>query len=561
MDFGFVGPSYTARSIYQAADESINWYVENIEVERSDGRGRLVLYPTPGKTVLVQFPDQAEVRGLWVLSGSTQMLAVCGSSVYTVSTGFVATKVGTLATSSGPVAIADNGTWAMLVDGVARYVYLFGTAAGITTGYFTSLATNSFTGSINGSGVLTVTAVASGLIGLQQVISGSGVVAGTTITQFMTGAGGVGTYQTSNNTVVASTAMTVGDGAFTTSNFVREVDTFFVYTNPNSNEWGASNSGSPGTPNYGSPSSQPLSFSFKDGAADYTVALQVVNREVCLLGERTYEWWVDQGSFPFPFVRLPGTSGQHGCAAPYSVSRVGESFAWLGKDDRGQSVVWKMQGYIPQRISTFAVEEAISNYAIISDARAYTYSTDGHEFYVLNFPSADVTWVYDETTKFWHKRAWRDTNNVLHRDRGNCCANFSNQIVVGDWQNGNLYSLQEKVYTDNGQPIYRLRRATHLTNGLKRIFHKSFQVQFQPGVGIPIGQGSTPQCILSWSNDGGSTYSTPILLNIGPQGAYTARAIARRLGWARDRIYQVEITDPVNAVIISAELDAEVGVN
>ena len=287
----------------------------------------------------------------------------------------------------------------------------------------------------------------------------------------------------------------------------------------------------------------------------------MVNREVCLLGERTYEWWVDQGSFPFPFVRLPGTSGQHGCAAPYSVSRVGESFAWLGKDDRGQSVVWKMQGYIPQRISTFAVEEAISNYAIISDARAYTYSTDGHEFYVLNFPSADVTWVYDETTKFWHKRAWRDTNNVLHRDRGNCCANFSNQIVVGDWQNGNLYSLQEKVYTDNGQPIYRLRRATHLTNGLKRIFHKSFQVQFQPGVGIPIGQGSTPQCILSWSNDGGSTYSTPILLNIGPQGAYTARAIARRLGWARDRIYQVEITDPVNAVIISAELDAEVGVN
>ena len=352
--------------------------------------------------------------------------------------------------------------------------------------------------------------------------------------------------------------MTTADGAFVTSNFVDEADTFFVYTNPTSNEWGASNSGSPGTPNYGSPSSQPLSFSFKDGAPDFIVALKIVNREVCLLGERTYEWWVDQGTFPFPFVRLPGTSGQHGCAAAYSVSRLGESFAWLGKDDRGQSVVWQMAGYIPERISTFAVEEAITSYSIISDARAYTYATDGHEFYVLNFPSADVTWVYDYVMKLWHKRAWRDTNNVLHRDRGNCCANFSNQIVVGDWQNGYLYSLQDNVYTDAlGAPIYRLRRATHITKELKRLFHKSLQLQFQPGVGIPVGQGSTPQCLISWSDDGGSTYVNPRPVAIGQQGQYKNRAILRRLGMVRDRVYQVEITDPVNAVIVSCELELE----
>ena len=557
MDFGFVGGTYTARSIYQDCEECINWYPENLQVERPDGRGKWALYPTPGKTSILQFPDQAEVRGLGVLSGSTVLLAVCGSSVYNVNPGFAYTLVGTLASSSGPVSIADNGTWAMIVDGVSRYVYNW------TTGYFTNLAVTSFTGSIvpaGGGGTLTVTAITSGLIGLQQVITGSGVPAGTVITAFLTGTGQTGTYSVSTSSTVGPITITASDGAFLPSNFVQEVDTFFVYTNPNSNEWGASNSGSPGTPNYGSPVSQPLSFSFKDGNADYTVALKVVNREICLLGERTYEWWVDSGSYPFPFARLPGTSGQHGCAAAFSVTRLGESFAWVMKDDRGQSSVYKMAGYVPEKISTFAVDNAISNYPIISDCRAYTYTRDGHEFAVFNFPSADVTWVYDDVTKFWHKRAWRDTNNVLHRDRGNCAANFSNQIVIGDWQNGYLYSLQDNVYTDAlGVPIYRLRRAPHLTKDLKRVYYKSFQIQFQPGVGLPTGQGSIPQCMVSWSDDGGSTFQNQILANIGVQGAYKNRAIVRRLGQARDRIFQVEITDPVNAVIVSAELEAEAG--
>lgn len=549
MDFPFVGPSYTARSSYQAADECINWFPEQLQVERADGRGKWALYPTPGKVVLLQFADQAEVRCTYVVSGSTVMLAVCGSSLYSVSTGFVPTLVGTLASSSGPVSISDNGQVAMICDGTNRYVY------NLTTAYFSSLNVNQFTAKIdNGSGspgnILTVSAMASGLIGLYQPITGAGVAAGTSISQFSSGSGTTGTYiVTGAPQLVANETMTVADGAFTGGNFVSEVDTFFIYTKPNTNQWGASNSNSV--------SSQPLSFSYKDGSADNTVACINVNREVFLLGERTSECWVDAGSFPFPFTRLPGTNTQHGCAAPFSVSRLGDSFAYLSKDDRGQCFVYKMNGYTPEPISTFAVSDAISGYAIIADARAYSYSTDGHQFYVLNFPSADVTWVYDESTQLWHKRAWRDTFNVLHRDRGNCCANFANQIVVGDWQNGNLYSLQDNVYTDAGNPIYRLRRATHLTHELYRVSYSSFQIQFQPGVGLNIGQGSNPQCIVSWSNDGGSTYSTPLYVNIGVQGAYKNRAIVRRLGQARDRIFQVEITDPVNAVIISAELEAE----
>jgi hypothetical protein len=544
MDFNFCGPTYTARSIYADDEECINLYPEILQVKRPDGRGQVNLYPVPGKKTLLTFADLAEVRGLWVFSGSTIMIAVCGPSVYSVSTGFVATLIGTLATSSGPVSISDNGTVAMLVDGVNRYVY------NPTTGYFSSLSATSFTASINAT-TMTVTAVSSGLIGLNQVIVGAGVTPGTTVVAFVSGTGLTGTYTVSpSQGPLGPVTMTAGDGAFNGGSQVREIDTFFIYPNPNTIQWGASNSNSA--------SSNPLSFAPDDGSADLLVTLTSVNREVFLLHERSSSVWVDQGSFPFPFVRLPGTSTQHGCAAAYSVARIGESFAWLGKDDRGQGVVWKMAGYVPERISTYAVENATSTYPIISDARAYSYQQGGHEFYVLTFPSADVTWVYDSTTNLWHKRAYRDALNVLHRDRGNCAAIFSNKVVVGDWQNGNLYSLDLNIYTDaGGVPLWRMRRAPHLTSDLKRVSYQELQIQYEPGVGLVSGQGSDPQAMLTYSDDGGSTWSNQHWTSVGKIGQYKNRARWQRLGMARDRIFQVEMSDPVKFVIVSANLRAQ----
>ena len=87
------------------------------------------------------------------------------------------------------------------------------------------------------------------------------------------------------------------------------------------------------------------------------------------------------------------------------------------------------------------------------------------------------------------------------------------------------------------------------------------QIQFQPGVGLQTGQGDDPQAMLRWSSDGGSTWSNEHWVTIGKVGKYNNRAIWRRLGWARDRIYEVVVSDPIKAVIVSANLKAEGGEN
>jgi hypothetical protein len=490
-DFGFVGTSYVAPSIYQGDQECINFFAEIDTSKQPGDRGIVALYPTPGLTEEVQlFPT--EVRGLHTMSGGTILIAVAGNRVYQVSTAFVATQIGTLTTSTGQVSISDNidlgyGLTAYIVDGPNRYTWV--------------AATNTFT------------------------------------------------------------TLPPTDGPWQGATVVDVVDNYNIYNEPGTQNWACTDLGS-------SLSTQAL-YGTADGSSDLLVTLIVNQRQVYLIGEVTTEVWTDVGNViagitSFPFQRVPGTSSQSGIVAKYSLARLGETFACVAKDNRGAATIEKMEGYTWVRISTHAVEQSLLN-SVVSDAIAYTYQIEGHEMYVVTFPSVGeygLTWVYDLSTKSWHKwLSWDSNLAVYKRHRSNCAAFFANKNIVGDFENGKIYSLDNAVYTDDGNTIRRLRRAVHLTQDLQRQYFDSFQIQFQPGVGLNTGQGNDPQAMLRWSNDGGSTFSNEHWVSIGKIGNYVNRALWRRLGWSRDRIFEVVISDPVKTVIVSAELKMSAGDN
>ena len=706
MDFGFVGASYEAPSIYQDMQECINWYPEVDPTKPQGSRGVIALYPTPGLTSIVALSAQAEVRGMRTLSGGNYMVAVCGAYVYVLNSTFTPTIVGQLNSSSGRVGITDNGLNVYITDGVYRYTWRIstpnsaifqGTISGntltitrvisgtiainqslfglgvpnetvITAGSGTSWTINNtatistaiqmnsatvaavITASIATS-TLTVTAVASGTLYPGQTIQGSTVTGNTIITAlgsgtvlsatiatggtgyavndtvtvlggvygsspatytvtsvsagvvtgltqtfagsytsnpvnpastssnnvgsgltltltFGTGTGNTGNYVVSGSQTVTSRTMYAlnfsvlpsSDGAFSGATVVDIVDNYFVYNYPNTQQWAASNILSPIT--YG------LSYASKFTGPDNLVSLICDHGQVYLLGENTSEVWADVGTFPFAFQRIPGSSSQQGIAAPFSIARLGNSFAYLSKNNRGQAEIVIMNGYFPTRISTHAVENTLVDQNI-SDAVAYTYQLEGHETYVISFPTLDLTWAYDVTTGLWHKWLWVDSNNVYHRHRTQCSALFQGVVLAGDWQNGQIYKLDLTNYTDNGDTIRRLRRAPHLVSDLQREYFEELQIQFQPGVGLtgittPLNGevvGANPQAMLRWSNDGGSTWSSEHWASIGLIGKYQNRIIWRRLGWSRDRIFEVVVTDPIKAVIVSANLKATVGEN
>ena len=304
-----------------------------------------------------------------------------------------------------------------------------------------------------------------------------------------------------------------------------------------------------------------LDFASAEGSPDQLVSLIIDHREVWLLGSNSVEVWYDAGLTDFPLARIQGAFNEIGCIAPYSVAKMDNRIFWLGADARGRGIVYVANGYTGQRISTHAVEWQIQQYTNLDDAIGYTYQQDGHSFYVLIFPGANTTWVYDVSTQSWHERAgW--ANGSFTRHRSNCQMSFNNEIVVGDYETGKIYALDLETYDDNGAEQRWLRSWRALPTGqnnLKRTAQHSLQLDCETGVGLVTGQGSDPQVMLRWSDDGGHTWSNEHWASTGKIGQYGKRVLWRRLGMTtklRDRVYEISGTAPVKMYIMGAELIA-----
>lgn len=308
----------------------------------------------------------------------------------------------------------------------------------------------------------------------------------------------------------------------------------------------------------------PLNFASSEGDLDNIVAIIENNRDLWIFNERSTEVFSNTGNADFPFERIGGGFIEKGCVAPFSVAKIDGVIFWLGRDKFGEGIVYAANSLNPQRISTHAVEQAIQGYADISSATAYTYQSGGHSFYVLNF--AGMTWVYDFSTKLWHERAYTSAGNLV-RHLGECHDFFPEYSLhlVGDYSTGKVYKFNDSYYTDNTDAITRMRTLPHLSAGLKRVFCSSFQIDMETGVGLSSGQGSDPQVVLDFSDDGGHTWSSESWATAGGQvggiGEYKTRVIFRRLGKFRDRVFRIKITDPVKVVLLGAELEVRQGTN
>ena len=330
------------------------------------------------------------------------------------------------------------------------------------------------------------------------------------------------------------------------------LDGYFVFNEPNSQKiWITSL--------FDGTSVDPLDFASAEGSPDGVVGIIIDHREVWVYGTNSVEVWYDAGTQDFPLQRIQGAFNEIGCISAYTIAKMDNGIFWLGADARGQGIVYRANGYTGQRISTHAVEWHIQQYGNLTDSLAYTYQQDGHSFYVLIFPSANTTWVYDVATGAWHERAgWK--NGEFTRHRSNCQMAFNNKIIVGDYDNGNIYAFDLDTYADNGQIQKWLRTWRALPTGqnnLKRTAHHAMQIDMESGVGLNSGQGSDPEVMLRWSDDGGHTWSNYHTSSVGKIGQYYRRVWFRRLGMTlklRDRVYELSMTDPVKTAIMGAEL-------
>jgi hypothetical protein len=297
---------------------------------------------------------------------------------------------------------------------------------------------------------------------------------------------------------------------------------------------------------------------------DNTQTVVSSNQQLYFIGTRSMEVWSDVGvstSVGCPFARVAGAVLPYGTLSGFSVVKGDGNFFFLGTQRTGTGSdfigVMEMSGYTPQIVSTPSINYLISQMGDLSNVIAFTRIQEGHIFYNLHIPNGNSTLVYDSTTQMWHEwSSYSSTPYQVNRFIGHMYVDFNSVDYVGSYADGSIFAVDTNVYTENGNPIVSFRTSPHVTDqqSRKRVFYSNLLLDIEVGT-ASIAQN--PQAVLSWSNDSGYTWSNEYPASLGQPGAYKTKVIWRRLGYTRDRVYRLMISDPIKKIVIGAYMSED----
>lgn len=332
------------------------------------------------------------------------------------------------------------------------------------------------------------------------------------------------------------------------------------------------------TINYGFQKWVAIDKGVKEGYPDNILALLADHEDLWIFGDlQSTEVHRNTGAALFPFERDMSAYSHFGLAAQWSVVQLGRGVAWIAwTAGRGAPMAFFATGFQPQRVSDAPLEHIWATYPTVRDAIAYSYIEDGHHFWVISFPKANVTWCYDLTASqqmgkpMWHQRAWWDpAAQAWARHRGAFHAygfwkaghsaydwQAPDKLIhfVGDWENGNLYVQDPTAYTDAGNPIRRERIFQHMPAENKRTFWHLFQLECEVG-------SEALTWTLDFAKDYGWTYGADSARDRSAlaNGKHAQRLRWLRLGSSFDRVWRLTTTSAARISITNAYFDATQG--
>lgn len=289
-----------------------------------------------------------------------------------------------------------------------------------------------------------------------------------------------------------------------------------------------------------------LDYASAEAKPDGIVGHIVSSQRLYLLGERTLEVWFPSDGPDFPFARSSGETVDVGCIAAWSIRALDLGFAWIGRDENGAGMVYRVAGGPPQRISTTAVEEALQGSSDLASATAWVYQDHGQTFYAINAPGLSSTWVYEVSSNAWHERADLDPVGQFTQHRVTHHIYNGGHIVGGS--DGVVYQLSRDVYTFGGDPIVCERTSPHYATPARDVVRYS---EFVLDCLTGEATSGEPMAELSWSNDGGATFGNPEPRSVGALGNRFQRLVWHRLGRAVDRVWRLRFSADAPFAIVS----------
>ena len=389
--FNFAGQSYQSRSLPLDAQRCINMFVEN---SPADAKDPVPVFMCPGLNIFSRL-GPGPINGLHIMKNVLYCLS--GPQLFSVDANGLATYIGTT-TIGGIASMDDNDYQMVMVDGGVGWIYQIGGLNQITTVTALAAATS-------------ITVAQTGILSAGDPINitlDSGVIFSTTISGMPIGAPGALVVnlaaplpsQVTAGAIAIDPLVVLGQitaPAFQAANTVTYFDDYFIFNANGTQQFFLSGLGD-GT--------QYSGLDFASATAGPEPLLAVVNwhEQLLLFSEKHIEVWYDNGALTFPFARFDGALVQRGLAASLATVKEDNTVFWLGED----GIFYRLNGYQPQRISTFATEHAWAQYPTLTDVTMFCVTIEGHKFIFINFPSGKATWCYDISSgtdhPLWHER-------------------------------------------------------------------------------------------------------------------------------------------------------------
>ena len=294
----------------------------------------------------------------------------------------------------------------------------------------------------------------------------------------------------------------------------------------------------------------PLDFAFADSVPNVVRRVVVHDRRAWMIGEAAIEPWFNSGDTDFPFRPAPGGVLTPGTIHPGAAAIADGSVFWVGTD----GVIYRNAGLQATRVSTFAIERMIAPYISPGRGQACAYTWQGHAMVPFTFtgtglPGLTVEW--DCATKLWHER----TSDVsgIGPWRGMHAGQRGGVTLIGDRAGGILFQMDGGVATDGGETVPREATLPVVDAHGPRLFMSRFAVEMEVGT-----TGAPGDVQVSWSDDGGLTWSPDRTLLTGAFGAGRHRVFTTRLGSFRRRVMRLRCDGRATFWAAVAEIEAGV---
>lgn len=278
-----------------------------------------------------------------------------------------------------------------------------------------------------------------------------------------------------------------------------------------------------------------------------------------LFGKQSTEFWINDGVTPFSRVR--GLTFNKGLGARYSPALFGDTWMWL---DEHRIVVRATLNKL-EEVSD-PIRKELQSLNIVEDAIGDIITPNGWPLYVLTFPSANRTFVYDLKQNHWLEWGnWYPQTATYRRFRGQsyCYAEKWNKHLVGDCTLGAIYELDSNTFTDSrttepdvevDPDIIRSSRLTgfitHDTGNRKRC--KRIRLRLKRGaanadVAAPIMQVRWREQGRAWT----PTYSLDV--SLGAVGQHEIFVEMTQCGTYRARQYEFIHSDATEWILMGGQ--------